>query len=576
MLNNYLKIAWRNLLKGKFYSFINIFGLSVAVAVCLLIGLYILHEMNFDRFHSNADRLYRVVNTLHGNAGTMRTAQTSPSLAPLLEERFPEVERAVRIRRDFGAVRVNGRIFEQEIFFADHGFFDLFDYRLVSGRPEIILTQPDNIILTRSAAERFFGSMDVSGKTLDVRIRQEYYTFTVAGVMEDPPLASSLQFEVLLPVEFHKTIEPQYWGGTNWRSLDPQTYLLLRRGSAAETFAGEADRYIQAQLPEGIQRTHQLQNISEVHFDTESRGSFGPVTNPNLIFMLGIIAIFILVIACINFTILTIGYSTRRAREVGMRKALGAQQAQIRGQFWGETFVMALIALLIGLLLTELFLPAFNRLVETPVEGLSLSPGLLMIVFMIVAVTGLLAGSYPAIYLSRFRPTEVLKGTLKVEGKHTLTRVLTTFQFSLSIFLMIATLFINRQMNHMLEKELGYNEEQIIMINGPASPEGQRIIERLRSILQNDPDVLGVSGSWNRLGSAEGVAFQDLPVTSEGGEVRAFSLGSDYNLAKLLDIELLEGRFLDEHSAEKNEVLINRRLAELFGWDCSAWQPLRR
>jgi len=570
MFKNYIKIAWRNLVKGKLYSIINISGLAVGIACCLLIGLYIYQELSYDLFHEQADQIYRVNYTLLGENETFKTAQTNKPLAPFLTENFSEIKHAIRLQNEDGVIRLQDRLFKEQFLVAEKSFLEVFSFQLLQGNPETAFTEREQILLTKSTAQKLFGSENVIGKSLELRIDGDYYQASVGGILEDPPGYSSITFEVVVPLEYWKKVDQSYVTGNNWRTLRPATYVLLNEGTNADMLAGRTEDLLRSQLPEVLLKGRNItfQPIKDIHFDSLIQGGLTATANVNFIYISALISLLILIIACINFMSISIGHSARRAREVGMRKAMGAHRAQVMKQFWGETLLVVFFSLIVGSLLAELLLPYFNVMVG---EALSINwfenPALPIMIAATVIVTGLLAGSYPAVYLSKFEPSQVFRNKVSVEGNHLLIRLLSGIQFTLAITLIIGTLFMNRQMGLLLNRNLGFDKEFVIQIKTPFE-EGKEIVKSLRARLATDSSVRQISGSWETFGS-EGVNFQSGDLKSDGKEITGYTFGVGSRFHQTLDLEIVKGRGLHEinETDSKQEVLVNEELVKAFGWE---------
>jgi putative ABC transport system permease protein len=502
MLQNYIKIAWRNLVKGKLYALINIVGLAVGIASCLLIGLYIYEELRYDRFHENSDQVYRVINTLSNDNQTEKYAFTPKPLAPFLKQKFPEVQKAVRLQKENGVVRIDNQLFEQKFLVAEEGFLKMFSFPLLQGNAASVLSERDKILLTESAAQRFFGSTDIMGKRVELRISGQYYPATVGGILKDSPQYSSIAFEVVIPLEYWKKVDPEgYSRGNNWATLRPSTFVQLAEGSNPPAVAQKVDKTMKAEISESFTKGRGtiFQPLTAIHFDNSVEGGLQPTANVSFVYISVALAFLILAIACINFTSISIGLSARRAREVGMRKAVGAYRSQVMVQFWTEAVLVVLISLALGLMLTELLLPFFGSLIgKTLVFNWFENPSLLAMVAGMVLVTGFLAGCYPALYLSKFQPSQVFRNKVQVEGKHLLIRSLTGIQFALAAILIIGTLFMNQQMNLLQNKNLGFDKELVIKVDLPFR-EGKKITNNLQVALASNPSIKQISGVWETM-----------------------------------------------------------------------------
>lgn len=577
MLWNYLKIAWRNLLKGKLYSFINISGLAVGIACCLLIGLYVYEELRFDRFHENADQIHRVNYTFSNEARTETMARTPSPLADFLQQGYGEVREIVRLRKlDESVIRVDNTLFREDFLVAEPIFFEVFDFNVLQGDPVSTLASPDRVMLTPTAARQFFGSTDVIGQPIQLRFGTEFFDATVGGIVEDPPQYSSIQFKVLVPRSLWLNADPGSRRGNNWGTISETQFAVLAPEADAATLGDRVNADLADQVESWSEiRSISFQPLTEIHLGENVTWGMEPTANAAYIYIAGLLGILILFIACINFTSLSIGHSVRRAREVGMRKAMGAYRSQLIIQFWGETFLVTLLALCGGLLLAEFLLPYFGFLVDRTLElNLLGNPEILGLVTGIVILAGMVAGSYPALYLSKFRPSEVFRGKAHGRGDHLLIRVLTGVQFSIAVILIIGTLFMNQQMGLMTNSNPGFDEEYVVQMDLPFE-EGRRIMEDLKVRLDSETSVLMVSGAWNGLAGA-GSSFSDNPISSEDTEIRGFSLEVEPDMPELLELNLVEGRYFSESTAGSGEVIVNQKLVREFGWDDPIGKSLSR
>jgi len=580
MFKNYLKIALRNLRRQKLYSFINIFGLSLGVACCLLILLFVEHEWSFDKFHRKADRLFRAVIVEHKiDGGVGKMAYQPLPLGPTLKDEFPEIEKTVRIFTGGGAVSYGDKHFAEGFIFTDPDFFEVFDFTLLQGEPAKVLADPNSIVITRRLAEKYFGAENPIGKLLITKNWRGQVDVVVSGVAENPPNNSSLQFDLVM----HITKYPQYERNlTRWRNFNGSVYVLLKGGAESEALEGkfapvvnkywgdmrqeDQERGVLAKGDDALQL--RLQPIADIHLDTSVGSSPEPISHPMYAMLLAGIAILVLAIACINFITLSLGRSTSRSKEVGVRKVLGAFRKQLAGQFWGEALLLSTLAFLLGLVLAELFLPVFNQFAQKDLALTQLSQGWAFAAMLgLLPLIGLLAGSYPAAFLSRFQPVTVLKGTLKLRQKSFFTRLLIVFQFGLAIFLIVGAIFIARQQHFIAACQLGYNPEHVIAINsfGGASDEGEKRMLRLREALaghrQQVLTVTGTSAAFNK-------GWDLNSFNHEGTERSAFIFRVDYDYLDMLGIQLTTGRNLsrDLSADVLNAVIVNEALVQEYGW----------
>lgn len=593
MLKNYLKIAFRNLRKQKIYSLINIFGLTLGIACCIIIYLFIQDEFSYDRFHENAENLYRVEqlryqklkseidSTPFFDARLPEGMSKSPwlplPLGPTISDKFPEIEGVVRADESNFVIRNETRSFEQDILLVDPSFFEIFTFPLIKGSPETVLRDPNNIVLTPEMARKFFGDEDPMGKTLVANIQNSEKLFTVTGIARTPPSNSSIPFTMVARIEN----KPFYdFNIERWSSFNTPLFVELTPGADVKQFEAKLNAFAEERYAESWQGTRDrlglpedatvaefiISPITGIHLDAAAE--WPGVSNPLYSYILGAIAVLILIIACINYITLALARSLGRAREVGIRKTSGAHRGQIALQFWGETQMLTLFAMIIGVCLAELGLPFFN---EPAGKSLSVSyysdAGFLGILLGITFITGLIAGSYPALILSRFQPVKVLKGNSTFQFKPRLTKALLVVQYSLSIFLIISSLIMFRQLDYVTGKELGYNEEQVVFIPTFTgwNEEGTRLMERYRN------EIVDLAGVKNISGMA--------PAFTKGSNVYGFGVDGevkesfiyyvDEQLINTLGIELLAGRnFSKDRTADATEsIIVNQALVESMGWE---------
>jgi putative ABC transport system permease protein len=566
MIKNYLTVTLRNLRKHKAYSLINVAGLAIGMASTILILLWVRDETSFDRFHANAARIHRAYRDEAVTSPGTGSALTPPPMAAALKKDFPEVLASTR----FGSwqrrlVVAGDKTFtETSYMHADPDFFGMFTFPFVQGDPGTALSEPYSIVLTESAAAKYFGDEDPMGRTMTV---DRDFDVVVTGVVEDPPVNSSLKFSLLSPF---KILLTEYIGddnSENWGFNSFATFLLLAPGTRAADFNAKLDGYLQRYQEEDTDRLA-VQPLLDIHLrSTLGHDNLGTGAI-KYVWIFSALAFFILAIAAINFMNLTTARSAKRAREVGLRKVVGARRPQLVRQFFAESILMSLLALGLALILVELFLPPFNALSgkEIATAWPSNLPGLAGCLFLALG-TGLFSGIYPALFLSSFRPIRVLKGTLRAAGGGSAFRkVLVIVQFSLSVFLIIGTAVISRQLNYMRTKDLGFDKERIVHLRlfGELTAKYPVIKERL---LQN-PDVVSVTASL-----ALPTNIQNSPGTPdwEGKdpetvmEIKADFVDFDY--VETFGVPLVEGRsFSREFATDADEAyLVNEEAVRRMG-----------
>jgi len=576
MLKNYLKIALRNFLKHKGFSFINIFGLAVGIACCLLILLFVVDELSYDKYHEKADRIYRA--GLYGFIGgnEFNGVVTCAPMAQTLVDEYPEVEASTRARNfGFPVFRYGDKVFSEErVFWVDPGFFNVFTVSFLQGDPETALDNPETIVLTRSMALKYFGEEDPLGKTINADQRRDYL---ITGVIEDVPRNTHFHYDFLASLSTYPDSRSPFWVSNNY-----YTYFVLREGTSEEIFAAKLNELVkkyvgpQIQAAAGISLeqfyesggaySYFMQSVTDIHlrshleFEVESNGDI------SYVYIFSIIALGILLVACINFVNLATARSSSRAREVGVRKTLGSNRPQLIRQFLTETLIMSLLAVLLALLIVQLLLPVFNNLTGKQVtipylDNVFTIPLLLVLVVFI----GLLAGLYPAFFLASFHPVAVLKtetpGSLK---KSKMRNVLVVFQFTVSIILIVGTLVVQRQLNYIQNRDLGFNKEQIVIVK-----KTDDLSDRLKTFKQellNNANILGATNTGNLLGQSFGNSAFHLAGETGDETHLLWTFFTDADFAETYQVEMAAGRYFEEgREADSQAVVINETAVRDLG-----------
>ncbi len=558
MLRNYFLTAWRNLLRNRIYSLINLLGLATGVACCLLIGIYVWHEYSYDRFHPDLDQLYVVCQESSENPG-YRWNNTAPIMGEMLIKDIPEVQEMVRMHSKGGLVRV-GEGDQSETYqldgiqYVDSNFFSLFGFELLEGNPEEVFNQPNQVVLPQSLAQKLYGSEEVIGKHLQVDDR---WTLQVSGVMADVPDNSSIDFDMLVSW----TTLGSVYGGLNFNSWwwpPTQVYVRLHpQAPLAELNHTRLPDFVAQYREANNTLVPSFQPLADLHLHGVSDTDEGAMRYVSLF---SLVAIIILLIACINFMNLSTARSARRAREVGVRKVVGASRGMLIQQFLGESFLVTSMAVLLGLGLAELFIPLFNNL-----AGMDLSipwqEGRLWLgILTLTALIGFLAGSYPAVFLSQFRPIQVIKASLnlKVSGSG-LRRGLVVAQFVISISLIICTIIIWQQHQYMLTKSLGFDKTQLINVSMKNIQDRHRL-EVLEANFEAIPGVeRATPASW--AGSAWYMIQFPVEVADANGQMQALEWGNivytDYDWLQTIGVDLVAGRnFSEEFSTDIDQAFL--------------------
>ncbi len=498
MFRNYLKIALRNIVKLKIYSIITVIGLVIGITCCLLIMLYVKQEVGYDNFYPNADRIYRIGHKLIRPQRTGISASTPTPVAPALEEEYPEIEHITRIYFDSQVLFEYGekQIYEDRVIYADPEFFQVFPFRLLKGDLLHLLDTPQSMVITASAAEKYFGDEDPIGKVFQVN---KQANFMVTGVMEDVPVNSHYHFDFIL--SFLAKNEQNFGLWLNlWTGVTTlYTYAVLSENLHIQEFQSRIEDLITHHAGErpDVERKLFLQPLKSIHLHSHLEDEIEANNFVSNLVILSTIAFLILIIACINYMNLATAQSSRRAREVGMRKVLGAKRFQLVRQFMGESILLTLIAMLISLVTVELFLPAFSSLVGKQVDfDYEQNLAFLAVFFLITMFVGILASLYPALFLSRHQPIKTMKGmkeSVKVSfGQLFFKRILVVIQFVVSILLIICTLVIAQQLRYMENAHLGFDKEYMLMVPIQGDS-GRKQHETIKNELLRQPGVIGAA-----------------------------------------------------------------------------------
>jgi putative ABC transport system permease protein len=581
MVKHYLKIAFRNLARQKWLTAINIAGLSIGLACFTLFMLYAVNEFNFDRFHANKENIYRVYR-LSESTQEAKVNQSVP-LGPAMKQDIPDVENYVRIQeaQNETYVKVNNTVTHVRLSFADQQIFSVFSFKLVAGDRKTALKGLHDIVLTRKTAKKIFGHVDVIGEIIQAKVEDEFIPFTVSSIVEDIPSNSTIQIEALGSYDFLATTKNGKRLVDNWRRQSVcLTYVQLKPGSTLasdfKTLTALRKKYYpdeEAELRKlgywtgkGAPVRYGLQPLTSLHTDTKIVGGVVPVSDPkNIWIMLGI-AFGVLLIACINFTTLAIGRSARRAKEIGIRKVVGSLRRQLVGQFIAEAFLLTILSVVLGLGLCYLLLPYFNSLSGKELHfSFAQFPEMYWLLAGLTLIVGLLAGSYPALVLSDFRPLEVLKQKIKIGGANFFARSLVTLQFVLSIGLIASTLIIADQLKYMTGKNPGFSKENVVMINA-TEVDGKKIYPIFKQAVISEPSIAGITSS--DLGIGEGEGFTRGSMDYNGKNMDVFEYFVDHNFIPLMGMQLLRGRNFDPtiSSDTINSVIVNEAMVRDFGW----------
>jgi putative ABC transport system permease protein len=580
MLKNYLKIAWRNLVKNKTFSIINILGLATGLCCFLLIALYVMDELSFDRFNKKADRIYRINSDIRFGGSELKLPVTSDMTGQVLKKDYPQVEQYTRIYANGGLlIKKDGQfINQQNLAWADSTFFDVFTLPAVSGDTRTALNEPNTAVITEAAAMKYFNTTNAIGKILETNDEGKT-DYKVTAVIKNIPSNSHFQFDMIFSMD-----NVHYkWG--QFTSHNFYTYLVLKEGVDYKEFEKNFKQYITAYvLPEaskfmqinsmdefeksGNKLAYSLVPLPKIHFQSDRNFDLTPSGNMQYVSIFSAVAIFILLIACINFMNLTTARSANRAREVGIRKVLGTERKKLVTQFLAESTLMVILSMCIAIGIAALVLPLFNDVATKSMTLKSLfSPLILPILIALPFVVGLLAGSYPAFYLSAFKPIQVLKGNLTGRKKGNLRSTLVVFQFAISIVLIIGTLIIYSQLHYIQNKNLGFNKDQVLIINNAYTLKNNATA--FKNEMLKEKGVLSgtLTGFLPINSSRNDYTVSSTPVlTSKSGlDMQMWRIDEDY--IGTMGMKILKGRnFSSEFKTDSTAMIINESASKLFGF----------
>jgi putative ABC transport system permease protein len=569
MFKNYLKTAIRNLWKKKSFSLINIVGLALGIAVSLLMLLFVFNEVSYDKFNDNSENIYRIALKIDAQGRILSIPSAPAPFGPALVEQFPEVLNTGRLRGTGGRIiSYEDKLFEESrIYFADPGIFDIFTIEVVQGNEKTFLDAPNSVVLTEEMADKYFGREEPLGKTLKWNDEDVY---TVTGVVKNMPESSHFKFNFLASLSsLSRTFDdPMSWMGFNFN-----TYLQLQDRASLEGLEQKYYTLLMDNMPEQIKQLDVkielfLQPLTSIHLHSHLEGEMEPSGNVAYIWIMATIAFFILLIACINFMNLSTAQSARRAKEVGMRKVLGADRKKLIAQFLGESMLLGFISLCIALLLIQVLLPLFNQLVLKeltfkPLQDWWIVLGLLAVTLLV----GVMAGAYPAFFHSSFMPMDVFRSRFKAGKGHRFFRNgLVTFQYVVSIALICCTIVVFFQLRHVKNYDLGFDKDQVMVMYLSGQLDSQ--YETFKSEVLRLPGVVRTSCSSTLPGfgrSETYFAFEDF---NQGQPQVLPFVEADEDYLDTLGIELSAGRnFSREFSADEKAVLLNETLVKQLGWE---------
>ena len=577
MLKNYFKTAVRNLSKNKFYSSINIIGLAVGLATCLLIFLYVVDELGYDKYNANAGRIYRANNDIKFNGNYLDLSQVPAVMGPTMLREMPQVQQYVRMNwhGSFLVKKGNENIQEQRVAYADSTLFDVFTLPVIAGDAKTALKDYHSLVITETIAKKYFNSTDVVGKTM---LMNDTSNYKITAVIKDIPKQSHFHFDFFVPM-----LESYGINEDNWLSENYTTYILLKKNADVRQFEAQLnpfmDKHVGPQLQSFVNISlsdfkkgggyirASLTPLTAIHLHSNKQGDLEGNGNAEYVYIFSGIALMILLIACVNFMNLSTARSSNRAKEVGVRKVLGSLRANLIQQFLTESFLISFVALVIAVLMAWLLLPYFNQLAGKEIDAaVLLQPYIVLLLIALMLIVGLLAGSYPAFFLSSFQPIDVLKGKLAKGFKRSwLRNSLVVFQFVISIVLIFGTIVIYNQLNYIHNKDIGFNRNQVVIINHANTLGNQT--ETFKN------ELLQVSGVQNatmsgylpvNYGRNSNTYFTSPTLDPTTGiNVQAWTV--DENYVPTLGLKIAEGRnFSQQFLTDSTGVIINEAAAKFL------------
>jgi putative ABC transport system permease protein len=569
MIKNFLLIALRNLKKDFWYSLLNILGLTIGITFSLFLIFYITDELNYDRQNKKANRIYRINTYVHEKDKNTDIAITQLPLGPTMKKDYPEVEEMVRLNGRERTLFKSGdnSFYETKVYYADSTLFNVFTVKFVEGTAATALQAPFDIVISKSLAKKYFGKQQAVGKTL----RTVYDVYKVTGVIEDVPKNSHIRYDMLISMS---TLLRNNQGQDNWGSFNNFTYLLLKPGAHPQQVNKQlADVYKKFVDPIfkqfNITMRYDAQNITSIHLHSNLQFEPEELGSMSYIWIFSAVAFFMLLIACINYMNLTTARSARRAKEIGIRKVTGSSKKQLVAQFLGESLFTSLIAVLLSVLLVMVLLSMFNSISgKTFTVGNLFQPSNIVLLLGIVLFTGLVGGSYPAFYLSAFKPVGILKGALsKASGNINLRRTLVVLQFSISMIMLICTWVVYSQLSYVRNKDLGFNKDQVMTVTINTGEDERSKIFAMNNDFRTLPGIQAV-GAANSYPGSPNINLNLFNVQTNTGHVdKAIeSYGIDEYYLNTLGIKIVKGRNFSGPPDTSHSIIVNEAMVKYFSW----------
>lgn len=567
MFLSYLKLAWRNIIRNKLSSFINILGLALAVGCSIVVFIFVDYNQNRDRFHEQGEHIFLLENVINRGGDEQVWGDSPLPIGPMLAADFPQIERVVRVRNYSGSIQYGDKIFNEGIRFVEPEFLSMFSFELAKGQKNA-LEDPSAIVISQEMAEKFFGEEDPMEKTVSITFRDTLVqSFTVKGVAEKFPVRASFWFDFLIQFDRMKQVDPDL-KFDDWKRWTGATFVQVQNPEDIHTIQQQMGKYqeIQNAVNEDWSVTSFLfDNLYNLGANShEVRGDISGGSPPAAIITLSLIGIFLISLACFNYMNIAIASAARRMKEIGVRKVVGGSRWQLIRQFIGENLLLCLVALVLGVVLAHFFfLPGFNSAVnEGPAIDMPYgsNAGLWLFFVGILALTGIGAGAYPAFFVSSFDPVSIFRGKQKLKGNNVFTRILLTTQFVLSFLLILAGIVFSLNANYQRNVDWGYNQESTVVVR----TKGKGNFKAFRDKIQNHPNIVATAGSRNHVGRSYNTAV--IEYQGEKIEIQRIDVSPEY--LETIGIRLREGRLFNREMATDAEgVIINQMMVDKMGWE---------
>jgi len=575
MIRNYFKTAWRNIVRNKAFSVIKILGLSIGLAVCMLIFLYTKDELSYDQFHKNKAQLFRIIQNLKFGADAPQTIGiTTPIVGETFAAEIPEVKQYVRINGESVTIKKkNNDVLTEQCMFVDDNFFTVFSFPLIEGNKRTALKDPHSVVLSKKTAIKYFGTEDAVGEILQIKKGDEFENYTVTAIAENSPQNSSIKADMYVRITVN-----QLQGGDAWLGGSLNTFLLLSPGADVPAVENKMQVVFDKNTKDFIAKAEKeqgmtfkaklvLQPLTGIHLAKKAGPDNGlsDGSKSAYSYILTCIAVFILIIACINFINLAVAQSLKRSKEIGIRKVVGGTRSQLIKQFLAESFLVSLVAFVMAIILTISVLPFFNELANKKLSlsyltDISLYAGY----FLLLLITSFIAGFYPSLVLSAFQPVKVLYGRQKMMGKNLLTKGLIVLQFALAIFLIIGTIAVNQQVKYLLHKDLGYDGSNLVLLQLPYGKSSDKLPTLFRNELVGQKNILSVAAR-NGGRNISGATANGKNIVVENNKI-------DSKYLPAFKIPIIAGRnFSPDYPADSNNsVIVNETFVKEAGWKLSS------